>query len=134
MYSPLLYYHVRENSTSSGVSGFPIRGSFLSSELSTAISSSVSVKSNNAKFSRICSGFALLGMIAIFFWVRKRKTRQSIWMRKWHIMKQFSQDLHPMTPIRKNGRVRIARNMKKRRSENAWRSSVNEDIAVICRY
>lgn len=70
--SPLLYYHVRENSTNSGVSGLPIKGSFLSKEVSTAISSSVSVKSNNAKFSRICSGFALLGMIVIFFWVRNR--------------------------------------------------------------
>lgn len=89
-----------------------IIGSFRSREVSTAISSSVSVKSNNAKFSRMCPGFVLLGMIAIFFRVRKRKPRQSIWMRKWHIMKQFSQGLHPMTPIRKNGRVRIARNMK----------------------
>lgn len=101
-----LYYHVRENSTSSSVSSFPISGSFLSREVSNAISSLVSVKSNNTKFSRICSGFVFHGMIALFFLVRKqnricrtdmelsggsgqkpvsawkkRKPRQSIWVR-----------------------------------------------------
>lgn len=101
-----LCYHVRENSTSSSVSSFPISGSFLSREVSNAISSLVSVKSNNTKFSRICSGFVFHGMIALFFLVRKqnricrtdmelsggsgqkpvnawkkRKPRQSIWVR-----------------------------------------------------
>ena len=40
------FYHVSESSTSSGVSGFPISGSFLSSAESCAISSAFSSKSN----------------------------------------------------------------------------------------
>ena len=68
----VICYHVSENSTNSGVSGLPISGSFLSNAESCAISSGVSVKSNRAKFSRICSGLVLLGMTAIPFCVRKR--------------------------------------------------------------
>ena len=60
-------YHVSENSTSSGVSGLPMSGSFLSNTESAAISSVVSTKSNRAKFSRICSGCVLRGMTAIPF-------------------------------------------------------------------
>ena len=63
----LCSYHVRENSTSSSVSSSLISGSFLSREVSNAISSLVSVKSNNMKFSRICSGFVFHGMICPIF-------------------------------------------------------------------
>ena len=72
MFWTRICYHVSENSTNSGVSGLPISGSFLSNAESCAISSGVSVKSNRAKFSRICSGLVLLGMTAIPFCVRKR--------------------------------------------------------------
>ena len=47
-------------------------GLFLSSAASCAISSSVSVKSNRTKFSRICSGRVPRGMTAMPFCVRKR--------------------------------------------------------------
>ena len=51
-----LCYHVRENSTSSSVSSFPISGSFLSREVSNAISSLVSVKSNNTNVNELYGG------------------------------------------------------------------------------
>lgn len=51
-----LCYHVRENSTSSSVSSFPISGSFLSREVSNAISSLISVKSNNANVNELYGG------------------------------------------------------------------------------
>ena len=47
MFWTRICYHVSENSTNSGVSGLPISGSFLSNAESCAISSGVSVKSNN---------------------------------------------------------------------------------------
>ena len=65
-------YHVSENSTSSGVSGLPMSGSFLSSAESRPISSAYSVKSNRVKFSLMCAGLVLLGMTTMPFCVRKR--------------------------------------------------------------